>query len=107
MLSLAITIAVLTITIRSCYRLAELQGGFNGKLANNEPVFMIFEGPMIIIAVVVLTIWHPGYVLGTRVWQKAGFHMRTPKNIKSQEDASTESLEMKEGARSRDPEAEV
>ncbi|OAP63383.1 hypothetical protein AYL99_02610 [Fonsecaea erecta] len=69
-----IAIAVLTITARSCYRLAELQDGFSGALANNELVFMILEGPMIITAVVALTVWHPGVVLGARLWADAGFH---------------------------------
>lgn len=31
---------------------------------------------MIFIAVAVLTIWHPGYVMGTRHWNEAGFRLR-------------------------------
>ena len=41
--------------------MAELESGFGGALANNEPVFMILEGPMIMIAVVALTAFHPGF----------------------------------------------
>ena len=36
---------------------------------------MILEGPMIFIGVIALTIWHPGYVLGHRLWVDAGFHL--------------------------------
>lgn len=58
----ALAIAVLTIFVRSCFRVAELQTGFNGKLANEEIPFMILEGGMITIASIALTIWHPGLV---------------------------------------------
>ncbi|KAK5104638.1 phospholipid-translocating ATPase rsb1 [Lithohypha guttulata] len=58
----ALTFAVLFILIRSAYRLAELQEGFDGKLANEEVTFMILEGPMIILACLLLTLCHPGLV---------------------------------------------
>ncbi|KAF4943223.1 hypothetical protein FSARC_14982, partial [Fusarium sarcochroum] len=70
----AIGLAVITILIRSIFRLIELQEGFDGKLANNELDFMILEGPMIFIGVIGLTIWHPGFALGARLWVDAGFH---------------------------------
>jgi hypothetical protein len=50
---------------------AELESGFGGALANNELVFMILEGPMIMIAVVVLTAFHPGFCLGG-LWASIG-----------------------------------
>jgi len=43
---------------------AELSSGFSGALANNEPVFMVLEGPMIMIAAVALTVFHPGFCFG-------------------------------------------
>jgi hypothetical protein len=36
-------------------------------LANNEVVFEILEGPMIMAAVIALTVFHPGFCLG-RAW---------------------------------------
>lgn len=59
-ISPALALATITIFIRCVYRVAELQGGFAGKLANDEVVFMVFEGPMIMAAVIALTIFHPG-----------------------------------------------
>jgi hypothetical protein len=59
---------------------AELGSGFGGALANNEPVFMILEGPMIIIAAVVLTAFHPGFCLGG-LWASIG--LSTGKSEKS------------------------
>lgn len=66
---------MLTILIRSIFRLIELQEGFDGELANKELDFMILEGPMIFIGVIALTVWHPGYVLGHKVWVEAGFRL--------------------------------
>ncbi|EFY94485.2 RTA-like protein [Metarhizium robertsii ARSEF 23] len=54
-------IATIAIFIRCVYRLAELQEGFAGKLANDEVLFMIFEGPMITLAAIAITIFHPGF----------------------------------------------
>lgn len=34
---------------------------------------MILEGPMIFIAVILLTIFHPGWVFGAELWVAAGF----------------------------------
>ncbi len=69
--NIAIALATVTIYIRSIYRIAELQGGFAGKIANDQASFMIFEGPMIIIAVVALTMFHPGRVFGG-LWKASG-----------------------------------
>jgi RTA1 like protein len=55
-------IATLTIFVRSVFRCAELSGGFSGALANDEITFMILEGAMISIAVLALTVSHPGLV---------------------------------------------
>ncbi|KAH8805478.1 putative RTA1 domain protein [Xylogone sp. PMI_703] len=56
----ALAVATITIFIRCVFRVAELQGGFGGKIANDQTVFLIFEGPMIMAAVFVLTVCHPG-----------------------------------------------
>ncbi|KAL8783653.1 MAG: hypothetical protein Q9195_009327 [Heterodermia aff. obscurata] len=43
---------------------AELKGGFDGKLANQEVTFMILEGAMVAIASIALTVAHPGLIFG-------------------------------------------
>jgi len=60
----ALGAAVVLIFIRSVYRVAELQQGFNGPIANDEVTFMILEGPMIFLAVLVMTVLHPGIAFG-------------------------------------------
>ncbi|PVH71669.1 RTA1-domain-containing protein [Cadophora sp. DSE1049] len=56
----ALAISTLCIIIRSTFRAIELFDGFTGKLANDEVLYMILEPPMITIAVVALTVFHPG-----------------------------------------------
>lgn len=73
-----LSLATLTIFIRSCFRVAELSGGFRGPLANNEISFMILEGAMIVIATTCLTFLHPGIAFG-KSWEEADFHFRTRK----------------------------
>ena len=60
---LALAISTICILIRSIYRVIELQDGFQSAVASNEILFMILEGPMIIIATGLLTIYHPGSIL--------------------------------------------
>ncbi|KAL8991820.1 MAG: hypothetical protein Q9169_007625, partial [Polycauliona sp. 2 TL-2023] len=59
-----LSLATFTIYVRSIFRVAELQEGFNGHLANDEITFMILEGAMIAISTLALTIPHPGMVFG-------------------------------------------
>jgi RTA1 like protein len=77
---LAIGIATIAILIRCAFRVAELSGGFNGDLANDQVSFMILEGAMIIIASFFLTAAHPGPVLGV-MWKAGGFQLRKGKPV--------------------------
>jgi hypothetical protein len=58
---LAIFIAFMGIFIRCIYRIPELTGGWGSDLMRNEAEFIVLEGVMIVIAVLVLTVCHPGY----------------------------------------------
>lgn len=68
----ALGAAVVLISVRSVYRVAELQQGFNGPIANDEVSFMILEGPMIFLAVLAMTILHPGIQFGGQ-WSSAAW----------------------------------
>lgn len=82
-----LSLATLTILIRSSFRVAELSGGFHGSLANNQATFMVLEGAMIAIASLCLTAVHPGVAFkGT--WADADFNFFHSK--KSALDAETE-----------------
>jgi hypothetical protein len=79
-------VATLTIFIRSCFRVAELSGGFHGPLANNQVSFMILEGAMIVIATSCLTLLHPG-VAFQGVWHQADFtFLEKKKSFSSEEE---------------------
>ncbi|KAJ5216412.1 RTA1-domain-containing protein [Penicillium cinerascens] len=56
----SLILATITIFVRSVFRVAELKGGFHSSLANDEVLFMILEGAMIVIATLCLTVFHPG-----------------------------------------------
>ena len=53
-------LATVTILVRSAFRVAELWGGFQGELWNDETEFIVLDGAMIAIATVCLTVLHPG-----------------------------------------------
>jgi hypothetical protein len=72
--------ATILIFIRCLYRVAELWDGFSGHLANHEATFMVFEGPLIILAVAGMTIFHPGRVFG-ELWVPAGQGVRTASKL--------------------------
>jgi hypothetical protein len=59
----ALTLATMAILIRSVFRVVEMNGGFNSWVANQEILFMIFEGGAMLVACIALTIYHPGRVL--------------------------------------------
>ena len=86
--------ATTLVFIRSVFRLIELSGGFNGKLANNQVLFMIFEGPMIIGAVTLLTVWHPAICLGdfwqTGKYKKIGQQQQPLDKMNLVQDSSSE-----------------
>lgn len=57
----AIITAYVTILARCAYRIPELSGGWRSELMRNEVEFIVLEGAMIVAAVTVLTVFHPGY----------------------------------------------
>ena len=83
---IALAVATVLIFVRCCFRVAELKQGFDGSIANSQPLFMVFEGPMIFIAVTGLTILHPGIAFMGR-WGEANFGVWAGK--KATEPAST------------------
>ncbi|KAJ5877959.1 RTA1 domain protein [Penicillium solitum] len=81
LLLIGLFIATIAIYIRSAYRIAELWGGFQSHLANDQTTFIIFEGAMMIAGTTVLTAFHPGLAFcGT--WKKmAGGAIETAQSV--------------------------
>ena len=57
----ALGLGTFCIFIRSIYRVAELSEGWTGALIRDQRLFIGFEGAMVIVAVLVLNAFHPGY----------------------------------------------
>ncbi|OQE17698.1 hypothetical protein PENFLA_c023G07224 [Penicillium flavigenum] len=75
-----LAIATLAIFVRSVFRVAELKGGFHSALANNEVAFMVLEGVMLVIAVLALTILHPGICFNGQ-WNKTKWSFRKSRDM--------------------------
>jgi len=57
----ALAFATLCIVIRSVYRVAELSEGWGGALIKNQYTFIGLEGAMVLVAVLALNAFHPGF----------------------------------------------
>ncbi|CAL3965615.1 hypothetical protein PZA11_002522 [Diplocarpon coronariae] len=57
----AITVAFITVFLRCVYRIVEMVGGWANPIMRDEPSFIVFEGVMIVLAVLAMTLFHPGY----------------------------------------------
>jgi len=55
----ALTIATIGIFWRSVYRVAELSRGWDGPLMYKQNLFIGFEGVMVVVACLVLNVFHP------------------------------------------------
>jgi hypothetical protein len=57
----ALGVSFTAIYIRCVYRIVELSSGWGSALQKDELLFVILEGVMICVAVVVLNVFHPGF----------------------------------------------
>ena len=71
-------LATVAVLVRSIFRVAELWEGFAGSLWNNETDFLVLDGAMIALAVLCLTLFHPGMAFGGQ-WQAANWTFRSGK----------------------------
>ena len=85
--------ATFFIYVRSCFRIAELSSGFHSKLANSQITFMILEGMMIVLASLLLTIGHPGWIMSRETWAAADWNARKSEDDASQEKADEQVME--------------
>lgn len=66
----ALVVATLAVYLRTCFRLAETAEGLMQFLSTHEAFFGSLEFLPILVAVFLLTYWHPGRWLKTRVTEK-------------------------------------
>lgn len=63
---------------RCAFRVAELIEGFQGKIWGSEVDYMILEGAMISLCVILMTVGHPGVCFGKQ-YDEANFRFRRVK----------------------------
>lgn len=61
---MAIVVSSLFIYARSIYRVIELSEGWNGYLMYHEIYFLILETLLVVLGVLVLSVFHPGFAFG-------------------------------------------
>jgi hypothetical protein len=88
----AIGASTILILERCIYRAAELQEGFDGKLANDEPLFMILDGVAMALVIILLTVFHPALIMGQELWESAAFK-KLGKGTKNPKEIALESFE--------------
>lgn len=88
----AISWSVLCVFIRSVYRTAEFADGWSGRLILTERYFLVLDGLFILLAVLGLSVVHPGFAFGKEVIPVKGFHwnVKDRHNFFSDEPASDE-----------------
>lgn len=59
----AMVLSVLCIYVRSIYRTIELSQGWSGYLITREKYFIALDGAMMVVAVAVFNVLHPGWLL--------------------------------------------
>lgn len=72
---MALVLATICIFIRSVYRVAELGEGWEGHLIKTQHLFIWLEGFMVILAVLSLNLFHPGFCFRegyVSKWRKVG-----------------------------------
>ncbi|KAI1787360.1 RTA1-domain-containing protein [Ganoderma leucocontextum] len=61
---LGLVLEAVFLFIRGIYRVVELSNGWTGKIITTEWYFVVFDGTMIMLAMLTLNIFHPGLLLG-------------------------------------------
>ncbi|KAH8671574.1 RTA1 like protein-domain-containing protein [Xylariales sp. PMI_506] len=84
-------VAALLILARCGYRIEELSHGFTSPAPDAETLYMIFEASLMGLAVLLLAVFHPGFVFGSQ-WKSTSFFARTEKG-EADENTLTELVE--------------
>lgn len=58
----ALAFSTLCLVARCAYRVAELSHGWLGPLAHNGPLYIVFEGAMVLLATITMLVFHPVWI---------------------------------------------
>ncbi|KAI9821209.1 MAG: hypothetical protein M1827_003943 [Pycnora praestabilis] len=78
-----LTIAFVTVFTRCIYRLPEMSGGWENSIMQNQTEFIVLDGVMCTIAVLALTVFHPGFCFKNMRIQSASHKSSNEKPVLS------------------------
>ncbi|KAI0890261.1 RTA1-domain-containing protein [Annulohypoxylon maeteangense] len=81
----AVAGAYVGILVRCIYRIAEMAGGWGNPIMQDEPSFVVLEGFCIVIPVILLTAFPPGFLFPDMAEREAQRFRRTAKSEKPEE----------------------
>ncbi|PBK89674.1 RTA1-domain-containing protein [Armillaria gallica] len=61
----ALALSTLFLYIRAVYRTIELSDGWNGVIISTQVYFNVFDGAMVVLAIYIMNLAHPGFLLGS------------------------------------------
>lgn len=102
----ALALATVAIFIRSIFRVIELSKGWSGPIMGNQELFIGFEGVCVIVAALILNIFHPAICFKKMLEGAGGFSLwgrkraRRDKNIlegKNKDKTGSESKRQTDG----------
>ncbi|KAK8069492.1 hypothetical protein PG994_006108 [Apiospora phragmitis] len=62
---IGLSLAILLLTVRAIYRLIPISGGFGSPVAQNDVLFLVLDGVMVLLAAITALASFPGRLLGT------------------------------------------
>lgn len=89
----AMIISIVFIYIRSIYRVIELAQGWTGYVMTHEVFFIILDGVMMVVAVGIFNIFHPGWLLPSESDFMLPKHQSDSHEMEAQRLRSNESTE--------------
>jgi hypothetical protein len=78
-----LALSTVLVLIRSIYRLIEMSQGWSGELIEKQTLFFVLERVMVVLAVLLLNLWHPGMTM------REAYKIAEPKEMHSSVKKST------------------
>ncbi|KAN0111007.1 RTA1 domain containing protein [Hyaloscypha variabilis] len=90
----ALSLATVCIFWRSVYRVAELAEGWQGHLIREQNLFIAFEGVMVVVACLALSVFHPAVCFGEGMAGKGGVGSGRKERREAEKEAENEGQTM-------------
>ncbi|OCH96123.1 RTA1-domain-containing protein [Obba rivulosa] len=78
LLSYGLTASTVLLFVRAIYRTVELADGWNGRIIQTQVYFTVFDGTMVVLAMFIMNVTHPGLLLQPLASKAGEFMDKTP-----------------------------